>query len=125
MQAVRRRHRRQGHGRMVRRHRDRAGSYPPRGRRVTGITVPGSAKLRHQGRMMLAGNGMVPWCLYPMLLEHVAMDFGDLTIVDADPATEARIDKRLIAAGARFVHREINADNAATTVDEFAGDGGT
>jgi homospermidine synthase len=92
---------------------------------MTGISVPDSAKLRHRGRMMLAGNGMVPWCLQPMLLEHVAMDFGDMTIVDADPATEARIDKRLIAAGARFVCRDINADNAAATVAEFAGDGGT
>src|SRR5262249_53720490 len=92
---------------------------------VTSITVLDSAKLRHPARMLVAGNGMVPWCLYPMLLERVAMDFRTLTIVDASPGTEARIDKRLIAAGARFVCREITAGNAAATVDEFAGDGGT
>jgi homospermidine synthase len=92
---------------------------------MTGITVPDSAKLEHPGQLLLIGAGMVPQCLLPMLHAHLGMDFARLTIIDANPATEQRVDKRLIAAGARFVCQEITPDNAAKIVADYAGPGGT
>ncbi|WP_027345437.1 saccharopine dehydrogenase NADP-binding domain-containing protein [Hamadaea tsunoensis] len=77
--------------------------------------------IRHDGRVLVLGCGSVSQCLQPLLLRHLDMDHGRLTVMDMLDLRD-RIPETL-AAGARFVQRQITPENLAAELGEQLGEG--
>lgn len=78
-------------------------------------------RVHFAGRVLLLGCGSVSRCLQPLLLQHLDMDFGKLTIMDFEDLAGTVGDT--LARGARYVRHRITPDNLATTLQDQLGPG--
>jgi homospermidine synthase len=77
--------------------------------------------LRFGGRILLLGCGSVSQCLQPLLLRHLDMDFGKLTVLDFEDL--AGSIPETLAAGAKYVRERITQENLSEELGKHLGDG--
>ena len=88
------------------------------------MTAPISTtpRIAFAGRILIVGSGAVSRCLQPLLLRHVDMDAGRITVVDIDDVSA--LIPETIAAGVTFRQVEITPESFATdALTEFVGPG--
>ena len=84
--------------------------------------VPTTPRIAFPGRILIVGCGAVSRCLQPLLLRHLDMDSGRITVIDIDDVSDLIPDT--IAAGVTFRQFEITPESFATdALTEFVGDG--
>lgn len=83
--------------------------------------MTGNVRLSVTGRVLVLGCGSVSQCLQPLLLAHLDMPRDRLTVLDM---TDRRAEiPDTLAAGCRFVQRQLTPENLAETLANEVGPG--
>jgi len=84
--------------------------------------VPTAPRIAFPGRILIIGSGAVSRCLQPLLLRHLDMEPGRITVIDSDDVS-AMIPET-IDAGVTFRQFEVTPESfASDALSEFVGPG--
>ncbi|OPY33132.1 MAG: Saccharopine dehydrogenase [Methanomassiliicoccales archaeon PtaU1.Bin124] len=78
--------------------------------------------MKFDGKVLIIGFGSVARCTLPILLKHVEIDYGNITIIDFE--NKVTDLKEWTSKGIHYVHQRINPDNLESVLSEHLPPGG-
>jgi homospermidine synthase len=74
------------------------------------------------GKVLIIGYGSVARCTLPILLKHVMIPYGNITIIDFEPKASAL--KQWISLGIKYLQKRITPENLNSVLSEHLSPGG-